>query len=159
MSFWQVFCSILICLNDSRSLLMKKFYKTILITILCVFSMSATVQAQEPLQEVVQYIRGGNVAGMVKYFDKSVGININNNQATYSSSQAEIILKDFFSKNVVKEFNVAQSGNRENNAQWAIGDLSTSTGSYQLYVKISMINNKFLIKDFRFEKIEKKPTQ
>ncbi|MCB9047605.1 MAG: DUF4783 domain-containing protein, partial [Chitinophagales bacterium] len=90
---------------------------------------------------------------------KSVGININNNQATYSASQAEIILKDFFTKNVVKDFNVAQSGNRENNAQWAIGDLTTSTGNYQLYVKISMINSKFLIKDFRFEKLDKKPTQ
>lgn len=138
---------------------MKKLYKKILFTILCVFSMSVAVQAQEPLQEVVQYIRGGNVAGMAKYFDKSVGININNNQATYSASQAEIILKDFFTKNVVKDFNVAQSGNRENNAQWAIGDLTTSTGNYQLYVKISMINSKFLIKDFRFEKLDKKPTQ
>ena len=74
---------------------MKNFYKRVLITILFAFALSASVQAQEPLQEVVQYIRGGNVTGMAKYFDKMVGVNINNNQASYSASQAEIILKDF----------------------------------------------------------------
>ncbi len=135
---------------------MKKFYKRVLITILTVFSLSANVQAQEPLQEVVQYIRGGNVTGMAKYFDKMVGININNNQASYSSSQAEIILKDFFSKNVVKDFNVAQGGNSGTTSQYAIGDLYTSAGLYQLYVVIKMTENRFLIKEMRFEKIEKK---
>lgn len=138
---------------------MKNFYKKALITILCAFFLSATVQAQEPLQEVVQYIRGGNVTGMAKYFDKSIDININNNQASYSSSQAEIILKDFFSKNVVKEFNVAQGGNTGTSSQYAIGDLHTSTGLYQLYVVIKMNDNKFLIKQLRFEKIDKKPAQ
>ena len=138
---------------------MKNIYKIVLITILSAFSLSVKVQAQEPLQEVVQYIRGGNVAGMAKYLDKIVGININNNQASYSSSQAEIILKDFFSKNVVKEFNVAQGGNTGTSSQYAIGDLQTSTGLYQLYVVIKMSDNKFLIKELRFEKIDKKPAQ
>lgn len=138
---------------------MKNFYKRALITILSVFCLSVAAQAQEPLQEVVNYVRGGNVTGIAKYFDKSIGININNNQATYSASQAEIVLKDFFSKNVVKEYVVAQSSNGEPNAQWAIGDLHTSTGTFQLYIKVSMINDKFLIKELRFEKIIKKPTQ
>ena len=97
---------------------MKKVYKRVLFTILCVLSLHVVSHAQEPLQEVVQYIRGGNVAGMSKYFDKMVGVNINNNQASYSSSQAEIILKDFFSKNVVKEFNVAQGGNSGTTSQY-----------------------------------------
>lgn len=135
---------------------MKNIYKRVLITILLAFTMPAFVQAQEPLQEVVQYIRGGNVTGMARYFDKMVGININNNQASYSSSQAEIILKDFFSKNVVKDFNVAQGGNSGTTSQYAIGDLYTSSGLYQLYVVIKMTENKFLIKELRFEKIEKK---
>lgn len=138
---------------------MKKFYKRVLITILCMFSVAALVQAQEPLQEVVQYIKGGNVTGLAKYLDKSVEININNNQASYSSSQAEIILKEFFSKNVVKEFNVAQGGNSGTSAQYAIGDLHTSTGVYQLYVVIKMNDNRFLIKQLRFEKIDKKSAQ
>lgn len=137
---------------------MNNFYKRFLITILTVFSLSAA-QAQEPLQEVVQYIRGGNVSGMAKYLDKNVGININNNQASYSSSQAEIILKDFFSKNVVKEFRIAQGGNSGTTSQYAIGDLHTSTGLYQLYVVIKMNDNQFLIKEMRFEKIDKKPAQ
>lgn len=135
---------------------MKNFYTRVLITILLAFAAPAISRAQEPLQEVVQYIRGGNVTGMAKYFDKIVGVNINNNQASYSSSQAEIILKDFFSKNVVKEFNVAQGGNSGTTSQYAIGDLYTSSGLYQLYVVIKMSENKFLIKELRFEKIDKK---
>ncbi|MCB9065353.1 MAG: DUF4783 domain-containing protein [Chitinophagales bacterium] len=134
---------------------MKKFYKGLVLSILCAFVLSVNnVQAQEPLQEVVHYIRGGNVSGMAKYLDKNVAITINNNQASYSSSQAEIILKDFFSKNVVKEFNVNQGRNTGNNSQYAIGELMTSTGSYQLYVVIKLNQDQFLIREMRFEKIE-----
>lgn len=118
-------------------------------------SVTHEVMAQEPLQEVVQYIRGGNVTGMAKYLDKFVVITINNNQASYSSSQAEIVLKDFFNKNVVKSFEVAQGGNSGTTAQYAIGDLQTSSGLYQLYVVIKMHNNIFMIRELRFEKIEK----
>lgn len=118
-------------------------------------SVTNKVMAQEPLQEVVQYIRGGNVTGMAKYLDKFVVITINNNQASYSSSQAEIVLKDFFNKNVVKSFEVAQGGNSGTTAQYAIGDLQTSSGLYQLYVVIKMHNNIFMIRELRFEKIEK----
>lgn len=118
-------------------------------------SVTSEVMAQEPLQEVVQYIRGGNVTGMAKYLDKFVVITINNNQASYSSSQAEIVLKDFFNKNVVKSFEVAQGGNSGTTAQYAIGDLQTSSGLYQLYVVIKMHNNIFMIRELRFEKIEK----
>ncbi|MCB0699348.1 MAG: DUF4783 domain-containing protein [Chitinophagaceae bacterium] len=134
---------------------MKKFYKGLVLSILCAFVLSVNnVQAQEPLQEVVHYIRGGNVSGMAKYLDKNVAITINNNQASYSSSQAEIILKDFFSKNVVKEFNVNQGRNTGNNSQYGIGELMTSTGSYQLYVVIKLNQDQFLIREMRFEKIE-----
>lgn len=140
---------------------MEHLYKRLFLTILCIFALCIPreAQAQEPLQEVVQYIRGGNVTGMAKYLDKTVDININNNQASYSASQAEIILKDFFGKNVVKEFSVAQGGNSGTSAQYAIGTLQTSTGLYQLYVVIKMNENKFLIRQLRFEKIDKKPTQ
>ena len=136
---------------------MKNFYKSVLISILCALFVSASVkvQAQEPLQEVVHYIRGGNVTGMAKYLDKIVIITINNNQASYSSSQAEIILKDFFSKNAVKEFNVAQGGNTASRSQYAIGTLTTTTGVYQLYVVIKLNQDQFLIREMRFEKNEK----
>lgn len=138
---------------------MKKFYTGIVFSILCALFLSQPASAQEPLQEVVQYIRGGNVTGMAKYLDKIVIITINNNQASYSSSQAEIILKDFFAKNVVKEFNVAQGGNTATNSQYAIGDLQTSTGNYQLYVVIKLSDDKFLLRELRFEKIEKRPSR
>ncbi len=115
-------------------------------------------QAQEPLQEVVHYIRGGNVTGMARYFDKNVTITINNNEASYSASQAQIVMKDFFNKNVVQEFSVAQGGNNGTHAQYAIGDLMTSSGMYQLYVEIKLHDDKFLIQALRFEKIEK-PTR
>lgn len=138
---------------------MKKFYIGVVLSIICTLFATKPVMAQEPLQEVVQYIRGGNVSGMAKYFDKIVIITINNNQASYSSSQAEIILKDFFGKNIVKDFNVAQGGNTATNSQYAIGDLQTSTGNYQLYVVIKLNDDKFLLRELRFEKIEKRPTR
>ncbi len=60
------------------------------------------------LEDVVNNIRSGNLPAITKYFDKTVAISINNNQSTYSGAQAEMVLKDFYSKNPVKDFVIMQ---------------------------------------------------
>lgn len=130
---------------------MKKLYKRSILTLIFGFFFAVSVQAQE-LEEVVNYVRGNNVSGMVKYFDEMVAITINNNQASYSSAQAEIVLKDFFVKNPVKEFTIVQSGTSGSNSKYAIGDLTTANGSFQLYVVMKQKDEKYVLREIRFEK-------
>ncbi len=131
---------------------MKNVFKKLLLAILCSVFVATSAQADE-LEDVVNYVRTGNVTGMSKFFDKIVAITINNNQASYSDAQAEIVLKDFFNKNAVKEFKVIQSSaNAGPNTKYAIGNLITSNGQYQLYVVMKIMQGKFILREIRFEK-------
>lgn len=129
---------------------MKKLYKNVFFTILLTFSVLA-VKAQV-IEDVVNNIRAGNVPGVAKYFDNSVTITINGTQSIYSKTQAEMVLKDFFIRNQVKDFDVKQSGTAGTTSRFAIGNLATSNGTYQLYVVMKQKDVNFMLQEIRFEK-------
>ncbi len=131
---------------------MKKFYKKTFLIYIFSFFMFATAKAQA-LEDVVNYFRNGNAALLAKSFDNIVTITVKSNQSAYSKTQAEIVLKDFFGKNIVKDFVVMQSGTApNNNSKYAIGNLNTSNGTYQLYVLMKLKENAYLIQEIRIEK-------
>ena len=130
---------------------MKKLYKSVLLTLL--FSFSIVLVKAQALEDVVNYVRNGDIGSMAKSFDDIITITMNSNQSAYSKSQAEMVLKDFFSKNLVKEFVVIQNGTAPNkNSRYAIGNLTTSTGSFQLYILLKLKDNAFVLHEIRFEK-------
>ena len=132
---------------------MKKFYKSTLFTLILTFSMF--VSKGQALEDMVNYVRGGDVAAMSKFFDDIVTVTMQSTQSAYSKTQAEMVLKDFFAKNTVKEFVVMQNGTApNNNSRYAIGNLVTSTGNFQLYIllKLRTSDNSFVLKEMRFEK-------
>lgn len=130
---------------------MEQFYKRTFLTILFSVFMLVAAKAQV-LEDVVNNIRSGNAAAMTKYFDKIVAISINNNQSTYSGAQAEMVLKDFYSKNPVKDFVIMQTGSSGTSSKFVIGKLTTSSGNYQLYVVMKMKDEKYMLHEMRFEK-------
>lgn len=109
----------------------------------------------QALEDVMNSARSGNITAMTKYFDNIVAITINNNQATYSKTQAEMVLKDFYFKNPVKDLEVVQSGSSGNNSQYFVGNLSTANGSYQLYVVLKVKEGLYVLQEIRFEKTGK----
>lgn len=113
------------------------------------------VSKGQALEDMVNYVRGGDVAAMSKFFDDIVTVTMQSTQSAYSKTQAEMVLKDFFAKNTVKEFVVMQNGTApNNNSRYAIGNLVTSTGNFQLYIllKLRTSDNSFVLKEMRFEK-------
>ncbi|RYD59306.1 MAG: DUF4783 domain-containing protein [Sphingobacteriales bacterium] len=130
---------------------MEKLYKRTFLTILLSTLLLVSAKAQV-LEDVANNIRSANVPGLTKYFDKIVAITMNNNQATYSGAQAEMVLKDFYSKNTVKDFVIMQSGVSGSNSKYVIGKLTTTAGTYQLYIVLKMKDEKYMLHEMRFEK-------
>lgn len=110
--------------------------------------------AQEPLEDIINGIRSGNIPAISKYFDKFVTITINNTQSVYSNTQGEMVLKDFFNKNAIKDFTVMQQGATSggNDAKYAIGNLTTTTGAYRIYVVLKHKENIYILQEIRFER-------
>jgi len=112
-----------------------------------------TIQAQgtrTPLEDMVNAIRNDRVTDMVKYFDNFVPLTINNNQAIYSRNQAEVILKDFFDKNIPRDFQVMDNGSPDNTSKFIIGNYTaTNGGKYNVYILMKLKDGNYMLQDFR----------
>jgi hypothetical protein len=88
------------------------------------------------IEEVVSALRTGNVPQLARYFDDRIDLSLPGKSDNYSRTQAEMILKDFFSSNPVKDFQVKHKG-ENNGSEFCFGVLQTKTGNFRvkLYMK------------------------
>lgn len=124
---------------------MKSIFTYCSIVLLFFFSSFISVD------EVVSAIKNGSASQLSKYFDNTIEITIADKSNTYSKSQAELVLKDFFENNVVKDFVVLRKGDNTN-AQFIAGRLSTKNGTYKTTIYLKQKGNKQLLQELRFEK-------
>jgi len=78
-----------------------KGFTRMMFLILFLLPVMAFSQA-DMLDNMPALIRGGNSREVAKYFDNNVEITILDRESTYSRVQAEMVLRDFFSKNSVQ---------------------------------------------------------
>ena len=124
---------------------MKKFFTYGLIVLL--FCLSSFIS----VDEVVSAIKNGSVSQLSKYLDNTIEITFTDKSNTYSKSQAELVLKDFFNNNEVKSFELMHRGDNIN-AQFLIGTLETKNGEYRTTIYMKQKGDKQLLQELRFEK-------
>ena len=124
---------------------MKKIFTYGLIVLL--FCLSSFIS----VDEVVSAIKNGSVSQLSKYLDNTIEITFTDKSNTYSKSQAELVLKDFFNNNEVKGFELMHKGDNTN-AQFLIGTLETKNGEYRTTIYMKQKGDKQLLQELRFEK-------
>ena len=136
-------------MNLKYPIIKKSWLLTMLLTLLL-----HVVRAQGAQVEAIDNaLNAGNASGVAKYFAPSVDITINNSTSTYSSNQGEQVLRDFFSKNAVKGFEIEHSGNSTStNSTFTVGILSTGNGKYKVYLYLRQKDGGFVLKEIRIEK-------
>lgn len=113
-------------------------------TLICSFTIFSSID------EVISAMKTGNASEIAKYFDNTVEINMPDKSNSYSKSQAELILKDFFNSNTVKSFEVLHKG-ENSGSQYAIGTLITRTGSFRTTIFMKQKADKQLLQEITFE--------
>jgi hypothetical protein len=135
---------------------MSNIYKRFLFTVCCVLLIhigsAYAQQGQGPMDDVVNAVRYGRVPDISKYLDNIIPITINNNQSIYSHAQADMVLKDFFSKNTPSDFIVGNSGPSGNNATFVVGELITAAGKYNVYILLKSAGSNYILQELRFNK-------
>lgn len=122
-----------------------------LITIVCaMFVFTYQTQAQS-FDNIANAIRTGNASSLAASFQSNVEITIKDAGNSYSKSQAEMVLKNFFSTHQPKGFVIAHQGTSPEGSKYFIGNLSTSTGNYRTYVYAKATNGVLAIQEIRFE--------
>lgn len=102
------------------------------------------------IDEVVNAMRSGNATAMAVYFDNTVEITLPEKGNSYSKSQAEMVLKDFFNNNPVKGFTVIHKGQNAG-YQYCIGTLLTKNGSFRTTIQMKQKKDAQVLQEIRFE--------
>lgn len=125
---------------------MKRFFSLITIgAILSSFTFFSSIE------DVITAMKAGNAADIARFFDNTVEINTPDKSNSYSKSQAELVLRDFFNTNVVKSFTVNHKG-ENSGSQFCIGTLLTKNGTYRTTVFMKLKSDKQLLQTITFEK-------
>lgn len=124
---------------------MKRF---LLISSVFAFLMSFTIVSG--INEVIGALKAGNASEIAKYFDNTVEITLPEKSNSYSKSQGELILRDFFNNNVVKAFTIIHQGENAG-SQYCIGTLVTKSGAFRTTIYMKQKGDKQIVQEIRFE--------
>jgi hypothetical protein len=124
---------------------MKKIFTYALIMLWCALSSFVSVD------ELLSAIKSGSASQLSKYFDNTVEICLPDRSNAYSKSQGELVLKDFFNNNIVRNFEILHKGENAG-AQFIIGTLETKNGEYRTTIYLKQKGEKPLLQELRFEK-------
>ncbi len=96
-------------------------------------------------------MKSGNAAALSKYFFTNIELTVNDIEGIYSKGQAELIIRDFFSKHVPNNFTILHKGGKEG-SRYGIGTLFSSDGEFRVTMLIKMSENQSYIHQLRIEK-------
>ena len=119
-------------------------------TIFVILFASALFSFATSIDEVVSAIKVGDAPRISKYFDNMVEISINEKSHSYSKSQAEMVLRDFFSNKGVKTFKVAHRGNTHD-SEYCVGILSTESGDFRTTIFMKVRGDRKVINSLIFD--------
>jgi Domain of unknown function (DUF4783) len=101
--------------------------------------------------EITVAINSGNPKNISKYFIENIDLKVIDKEGVYSKQQAEMILKDFFAKHIVKTYTVVHKSTPKNGSHYIIGTLVTSKGTFRVYCLNKTEGAKTVIQQFRIE--------
>ena len=129
---------------------MKNFKLKLISFVFGFFALATTSFAQIP-DGIVVSIQNGNDVSLAAFFNENVELVVESHDDVYSKSQAQQIVAEFFKSNKPKQFSIIHQGGKED-ARYAIGSLTTATGTFRVYFLLKSKNNNSYIHQLRIEK-------
>ena len=124
---------------------MKSFF-----TLLTVGLLMSSFTFFSSIDEVITAMKAGNSSEIAKFFDNTVEVNMPEKSNSYSKSQAELVLRDFFNTNTVKSFEIIHKGENAG-SQYCIGTLVTKNGSFRTTIFMKQKGTRQVLQEITFE--------
>ncbi len=110
-------------------------------------------QTNASLESITAALNAGDVEALSKYFAPNVEISIEDKEQVYAKAKATEVIRTFFNTNKPKSFNQMHKGvSRENSDQYCIGNLSSTSGNYRVYLYLKVSGSNLSIQEIRFDK-------
>ncbi|CAN5454982.1 hypothetical protein BH23BAC1_BH23BAC1_02150 [soil metagenome] len=117
------------------------------------FLLNFTAFAQsDVITNVRTAMKTGSSKELSRHFNEMVELNINGNKSSYSKTQAEFVLKDFFKNNPPVDFQYVHQGASKEGIKYAIGKYTYNDGSFRVLVLVKQIKGNYLVDLIDFSK-------
>ncbi|MEZ4984127.1 MAG: DUF4783 domain-containing protein [Saprospiraceae bacterium] len=108
--------------------------------------------AQSNTADIAKALNAGNADALGSYFDESIELSILEEEGIYNKAQALQKVRKFMTQYKVTGFaEVHQGASRSSDSQYVIGNLTTSDGTFRVYMYLANTNGKMIIQEFRFD--------
>ena len=124
---------------------------SLLVAWFVLFAFTSNAQ-NETVAQVKLVLEVGNANELSKFLNDKVDLNIDGTEGTYSHSQAEGVLKNYFKENPPESFQVNHEGASENGLIYAIGEYKTVDNSFRVWIRLKDVNDQFKIHEMSFVK-------
>ena len=104
---------------------------------------------EEAVKDIGTALKAGSSKELIKFCNQTVEIKINGESSNYSKAQAEVVLRDFFSKNPPTNFTYIHQGASQG-LKYTIGRYTHDSGAYRVVMFIKKIDDKYLIDTLNF---------
>ncbi|MDQ3393467.1 MAG: DUF4783 domain-containing protein [Bacteroidota bacterium] len=131
----------------------NKVAKIYLIIIFSFLFLNISAHAQsDVISNVKTAMKSGSSKELSKYFNDMVELNINGTKTSYSKTQAEFVMKDFFKNHPASDFQYVHQGASKEGIKYAIGKYTYNDGSFRVLVLIKQIKGNYLVDLIDFSK-------
>jgi len=108
-------------------------------------------QTEPNTHEIALAIRQGSSRDIAKFFGPNVDLTLPGSEGAFSNSQAEVILRTFFSRNIPLGFTISHQGTSRDGSVYAIGALQTRQGqSFRVYFLLKRVGEAFQLHQLQF---------
>jgi hypothetical protein len=132
---------------------MMKNIKLVLVWVLVLAAMLGTHRASAQVEvpgEIKAAIRSGSARDLTRFLNNTVEIGIDGDKSSYSKTQAEFVLKNFFTKNAPTGFDFNHQGGSDKGQRYATGTYTARNATYRVFVVVKQVNGVYLIDTIDF---------
>lgn len=102
-------------------------------------------------ENIASAIRAGNAKQLATYFNSAVEITLPGKEGTFSKGQAELVMKDFFTRTPPSSFILEQKGGSSGGSQFLIGTYKSQNKIFKAYILMKPVEGQLLIQQIQFE--------
>jgi len=106
---------------------------------------------KETFQTISSALGQGDARQFASFFNRTVDIGLPGNDNSFSASQGEMVMKEFFKNNPPVSFETSKQGATDASSQFIIGQYLSRTKHFQVYIYLRKFDDKFLIHKIKFE--------
>lgn len=128
----------------------------LIVSLFCLVSATLPVihlTSDPNLSSISKAIGEGDATALGTYFDNNIDLTILTKQDILPRTKAVEQITQFFAKNKPKSFSpVHQGSSKGNGSHYTIGDMSTTAGTFRVYLYYRASGDKAIIQEMRIEK-------